>query len=251
MVMSFQIVWVKYTAMVGFAIPSRRIVHTACNAGCLATLLKNAHRGTRNSTSGRICCDKRNSNSMAHWTFLKRMPLNIIWKNNDVEVTHWLEVVNILFDVVHTLGGLGLPFRGHREKITNIEPGSYGVYVEIIKLLARHDTTLMVHIERINERRKYLSKITSTEIIGFNTSNGHHAVIETARFAMFFTIMADSTTDISHEVQMAWMLHFIDINEEIFEVKSREAFLFFKEIKTCDCHRQKDCRRSLQPFWIE
>ena len=51
--------------------------------------------------------------------------------------------------------------------------------------------------------------------------------------------MADPTTDISHKDRMAFMLRFVEINEETFEVKPRDAFLCFKKKKACNTDAKK------------
>ena len=55
-------------------------------------------------------------------------------------------------------------------------------------------------------------------------------IIETIRSAKFFTTMADFTTDLI--TKMRWFLS-VEINEETFEVKSRDAFLRFEIMKAC------------------
>ena len=85
-------------------------------------------------------------------------------------------------------------------------------------------------IKRFSEQIKYLSKTILDEINKCVASNGHHDIIESIRCEKFFTNMADSMTDII--VRIRWFL-FIEINEETFEVKSREAFLCFEIMKAC------------------
>jgi len=51
-------------------------------------------------------------------------------------VKKWREILKLLFDVVLTLSGLGLAFRGHRK---NINDARCGVYLSILKLLAKYN----------------------------------------------------------------------------------------------------------------
>ncbi|CAI6359009.1 unnamed protein product [Macrosiphum euphorbiae] len=60
----------------------------------------------------------------------------MISKQYSLEVKKWREILKLLFDVVLTLSGLGLAFRGHRE---NINDARCEVYLSILKLLAKHN----------------------------------------------------------------------------------------------------------------
>ena len=51
--------------------------------------------------------------------------------------------------------------------------------------------------------------------------------------AKFFTIMDNSTADMSHKDQMNSIVRFIEINAETFEVTSRDTFHCFEEMKAC------------------
>lgn len=85
----------------------------------------------------------------------------IISKQYSSEVKRWREILKLLFDVVLTLLGLGLAFRGHRE---NINDARCGVYLWIIKLLANHNQVFEQHLQS-NLKIKYTSKTITEEII--------------------------------------------------------------------------------------
>lgn len=85
----------------------------------------------------------------------------IISKQYSSEVKRWREILKLLFDVVLTLLGLGLAFRGHRE---NINDARCGVYLWILKLLANHNQVFEQHLQS-NLKIKYTSKTITEEII--------------------------------------------------------------------------------------
>ena len=69
----------------GFAIPSRRILHTACHAGLLVILLPNAHCGLWNSVIGKAA--KLHGSRQTHMTSVQAA-LNFLKKN---AVEHHME----------------------------------------------------------------------------------------------------------------------------------------------------------------
>jgi hypothetical protein len=85
----------------------------------------------------------------------------MISKQYSLEVKKWREILKLLFDLVLTLSGLGLAFRGHRE---NINDARCGVYLSILKLLAIHNQVFEQHLQS-SLRIKYTSKIFTEEII--------------------------------------------------------------------------------------
>ncbi|XP_025407343.1 uncharacterized protein LOC112681293 [Sipha flava] len=127
----------------------------------------------------------------------------MISKQYSLEVKKWREILKLLFDVVLTISGLGLAFRGHRE---NINDARCGVYLSILKLIAKHNQVFEQHLQS-SLRIKYTT---------------------------------DSTTDISHIDQMAIMIRFVEINKEQRTVKITERFLCFVPVKKGDANSLKD-----------
>ena len=98
---------------------------------------------------------------------------------------------------------------------------------------AHHNPTLMAHmlIKRISKQIRYFSKTILDEINDCIASNGFHDIIETTRSMKFFMTIADSMTD--KIIRIRRFLS-IEINEENFKVKFRDAFLCFEIMKVCE-----------------
>lgn len=145
----------------------------------------------------------------------------------------WRYVLNIFFDTIRTLSGLGVAFRGHREKMDEENPG---IYLSIIKLISRHNSTLHDHIESSN-RIKYLSKTITFELLNILADQTRDFIINECKEAKFFTLIADSTTDVAHLGQMAILVRYVTIQKNETGAKIlciKERFLCFIRIKKGD-----------------
>ena len=145
------------------------------------------------------------------------------------EAEKWRTVLNILFDTVKTLSSLGLAFRGHRENMRNEK--FPGIYLSIIQLISRHNPTLLAHIQSPG-RIKYLSKTITNEILDILGDQTRKAIINECKGAKFFTVLADSTTDVAHLDQLAVLVQYVVIKDSTVTIK--ESFLNFIRLSQGD-----------------
>ena len=120
------------------------------------------------------------------------------------------------FDTVKTLSAVGVAFRGHRE---NLNEGYPGIYLTVIKLIARHNPTLMEHIAS-SSKIKYLSKTVTYEILDVLAEQTRKLIIDECKDAKFFTLLADSTTDVAHLDQMAILVRYVTIKSSEVKILS-------------------------------
>lgn len=146
----------------------------------------------------------------------------------------WRTILNVLLDTVKTLSALGVAFRGHRE---NMQKDDYpGIYLSIIKLISRHNPILQEHIES-SERIKYLSKTITLELLNTLAKETRKAIVNECKAAKFFTLIADSTTDVAHLDQMAILLRYVVIQDKDSnspKICIKESFLCFVQLKKGD-----------------
>jgi len=71
-------------------------------------------------------------------------------------------------------------------------------------------------------------------------SETRNSILKKCKDANIFTVITDSTTDISHIDQMAIMIRFVEINKEQRTVKITERFLCFVPVKKGDANSLKD-----------
>ncbi|KAE9521916.1 hypothetical protein AGLY_017723 [Aphis glycines] len=152
------------------------------------------------------------NNAVTATTFLQKSDIHHkLNKQINEEAKKWTTILNIIFDTVRTLSGLGVAFRGHRE---NILSDDYpGIYLTIIKLISRHNPILFSHIESSN-RIKYLSKTIMYELLSTLADQTRKIIVDECKDAKFFTLLADSTTDVAHLNQMAILLRYVLIQKE-------------------------------------
>ncbi|XP_043263016.1 uncharacterized protein LOC122403525 [Colletes gigas] len=175
------------------------------------------------------------SNAVAAATFLQKNDIrHKLEQQISEEAKKWHAILNILFDTVKTLSGLGVGFRGHRENLQKVEHP--GIYLSIIKLISRHNPILHAHLES-PERIKYLSKTITYELLSTLADQTRKFIVDECKGAKFFTFIADSTTDIAHLDQMAILLRYIVIQNEGSTASAiciKESFLCFVQLTKGD-----------------
>lgn len=88
-----------------------------------------------------------------------------------------------------------MAFRGPRENLQNYEYP--GIHLTIIKLISCHNPILFTHIESPN-RVRYLSKKIMYELLSTLADQIRQIIVDECKDAKFFTLLADSTTDVAH-----------------------------------------------------
>jgi hypothetical protein len=150
-------------------------------------------------------------------------------KQVDKEVEKWRHVLTVQFGLIRILGALGLPFRGHREDIVN-DHSNPGVYLSLLKFISTVDPVLANHFQS-ESRIKYLSKTITDEQINILGSNIREKIVSDCNESHFFTVIADSTTDISHKDQLAILLRFVNIDYSSKTVEINESFIGYYHCK--------------------
>ncbi|KAF3837719.1 hypothetical protein F7725_009487 [Dissostichus mawsoni] len=164
------------------------------------------------------------------------------WKNNLTidaqissefkrEVGFWTEVLTRITDVTLTLASRNSAFRGHREKIGDIDNGNF---LSTIELMARYDPVLQRLIES-KKKVHYLSPQTQNEIISLLSKKVQDTIITTdIQNAEFYSIIMDTTQDISKVDQLSQVFRYVTIandeNGNPTEVKINESFLGFHAV---------------------
>ncbi len=138
---------------------------------------------------------------------LNKEARNILMEAKRQKIFH-AEVINILFDVTRTLAKQGLAFRGSSDD-------SDGNFVQIVHLLARHNSVLKTWLEKRSERSyhvNYLSPNSQNEFIELLGKEVQSKVISEIQAAPLYTIMADTTPDSSHKDMISLIVRFVDTN---------------------------------------
>ncbi|CAH0551178.1 unnamed protein product [Brassicogethes aeneus] len=152
-------------------------------------------------------------------------------------------VLKRIIDVTRTIAMSSLPFRGHRDIFSLDEnklkaDSSKGVFLNIVKLLARYDPVLKLHINGIKKgTRHYLSNTSQNQFISFIADSILQLIVEDIKDSPFFSIIVDTTQ--KH----------IKLKENKFKVE--ESFLGFYEM-TGQCAKdfESEILKVLQKYEI-
>lgn len=145
------------------------------------------------------------------------------------------QVLKRIIDITLTLAISNLPYRGHRENITadknRLQPdSSQGVFLNIVKLLARYDPILELHINRIKKNEhNYLSNKSQNNYISLISQEVLKSIVQDIRDSPFFTLIVDTTQDVSKTDQLSLVIRYTQIKKKKIEVQ--ESFLGFYEMK--------------------
>ena len=178
-----------------------------------------------NSKVHKQCFDKWNELALrlqVHQTIDKEMQ-NLM----NEEKNRWKEILQSVVAVIKFLSKQNLPFRGHREDSTSRNQGNF---LETLKLLSNYSTVINEHIFGTHLSKKvkttYLSPTIQNELIELLGKKVKDLILEEIKTAKYFSILLDSTPDVSHIDQMAFIVRYVKIDSNN-EVQVKESFLNF------------------------
>lgn len=134
-----------------------------------------------------------------------------------------------MVDIIKFLAKQNLALRGHREEITSTNRGNF---LELVHLLANYDPVLREHILRIKMGGRtitYMSPQIQNEFINILGDNVRQQIFCQVKKAKYYSIIFDSTPDVSHKDQTSQVLRYLKIeNQKVVVV---ESFIDFIETK--------------------
>ncbi|KAB0805389.1 hypothetical protein PPYR_02359 [Photinus pyralis] len=173
----------------------------------LSAVLKQ-HENSMNHVKAMLTLKKRSS-------ILGRVNTQLLTQMKSEE-NYWREVLRRVAATVKLLATVA--FRGHRE---NQESTRKGNFLHCIEYLAEFDAFLKEHLKRYSNVGKgnvnYLSHSVYDEFISVMAKKVIHSITSQVKKAMYFSIIVDSTPDISHMDQLTFILRFVDEKGDIQE----------------------------------
>eukprot|EP00731_Ephydatia_muelleri_P006691 Em0003g939a len=142
-------------------------------------------------------------------------------------------VLERIVKVLMLLGRQGLPIRGHREMMTDSMTNT-GNFLETIKLLSTYDPPLQEHLEKIIERHQSASEGSSEQkgrgsvltFMSYKSQNklisiiNEHitcTIVKAIHNCRAWSLMADTTPDISHHEQVSICVRIVHLNGHVSE----------------------------------
>ena len=140
-------------------------------------------------------------------------------KHNEI-VTANRRILSRLIDVVCFLGQQELAFRGHDESENSLNRGNY---LQLLKLLATEESFIRDHLES-NTVFKGTSPDIQNELIDAVSIAIKEQIKTEASEALFVSLQADETTDITVTAQMSLIIRYV------YKSKIHERFLGFFDV---------------------
>jgi hypothetical protein len=135
------------------------------------------------------------------------------------QLTYWREVLKRVVATVKSLASPGLPFRGHDEKLGSLHNGNYLMTLELI---AEFDPFLSKHIAQYDGKGKgctnYLSSTICNEFIELMASKILTQIKDEIKISKYYSIIVDSTPDISHIDQLIFVIRYIQADAQWSEI---------------------------------
>jgi hypothetical protein len=163
---------------------------------------------------------------------------NMIDKNLESQVrkesNFWRQVLHRLLNVSLFLAQQNIAFRGHSEHVGSGEAKG-GNFLSLIGLLAKYDHVLQELIEKKEKDTKYLSPDTQNQFINIMSSNVQKVLLDEIRNAPFFSIILDTTPDITKIDQLSIVFRYVtfifDSNQKVLDLQVNESFIEFYPVR--------------------
>lgn len=150
------------------------------------------------------------------------------------EISYWRNVLHRLVAIIQSLSSRGLSFRGHDENIGSIHNGNF---LMVVELLAKFDPFMSQHIAKYGNKgtgsTSYLSSTIYEELIQLMANKVTSKIINEIKKNKYFSIVLDSTPDLSHTDQLSVILRYVHQGVPV------EHFLTF--ISGCSHKSQQLC----------
>jgi hypothetical protein len=128
-------------------------------------------------------------------------------KEHEKQTNYWREVLKRVVATAKLLATFGLGFREH-------DRSSKGNFISCLECLAEFDIFFKTHLEAYSKCGKgpvnYLSNTTCDELIGLMATNVRNTIINDIKQAKYFSLITDSTPDVSHADQLSFIIKYID-----------------------------------------
>ena len=136
------------------------------------------------------------------------------------------KILTKIIDAVLYLARQGLAFRGHSEyQGLGCLSTNEGIFLELMKLLAKYDSLLVQHLLTSDRDATYLSPDIQNELIQSLSAQVLSNIVSEINEARYFAVIVDSTIDISRIDQFSLSLRYVTANCDAVE-----RFIQFSEL---------------------
>lgn len=155
-----------------------------------------------------------------------------VQKQIDLEIKKWKGILQRILDGILFLAKQNLPLRGHNEHLNQTEgPSNTGNFLELMKFLGKYDPVMSEHFAACKLQEgsvSYLSPTIQNELIEHLGSKVRCDILEDVRHSKYFSLMLDTTPDLSHDDQLSQIVRYVSIKGSKVEVI--ESFIDFVKV---------------------
>ncbi|KAL4153438.1 hypothetical protein QTP88_001271 [Uroleucon formosanum] len=173
---------------------------------------------------------------------IKSVQIRSLWAKNKVldsqlenqvseEAAFWRSVLErIIMIILHLTSG-NTALRGNEGKFSSKNQFSEGNFLQTVRLVANYDPILSKLINCEKSKIKYLSHTIVDELIGILSSDLLKTICNEIKLCQCFSIIMDSTLDITKLDQLSVIIRYTVIYFEEKKLKVKESFVGFFELK--------------------
>ncbi|XP_033226050.1 zinc finger MYM-type protein 1-like [Belonocnema kinseyi] len=126
------------------------------------------------------------------------------------EISYWKSILRRVVSATKTLASRGLAFRGSDETLGLPDNGNF---LMLIEFLAEFEPFMKDHIRKFGNkgsgRTSYLTKVTYEKFLALMAEALSKTIIEEIKKAKYYSIIVDSTPDVSHVDQLAFVIRYV------------------------------------------
>ena len=150
--------------------------------------------------------------------------INSSWETTLANNRHYIKTIAeiLLFCSRQEIG-----IRGHREDKSSMNRGNF---LELVDLVAKHDTVVQQKIANAPQNATYLSPQIQNDLLHIMASIVQSKISMDVRKAGIYSILADETKDFSKREQLSIVLRYVDLESATIH----ERFLTYVEAKRMD-----------------
>lgn len=141
-----------------------------------------------------------------------------IAENNSCESKYWFDVLRRVVAVTKFLASRGMPFYGQNETVGSVENGNFLGCLEVI---SEFDPFLAEHLKARGNpgtgHTSYLSSTTVDEFVSLMGKKVSDIIISEIKSAKYYSIIVDSTPDLSHTDQLTFVFRYVSADCEPIE----------------------------------
>ena len=141
------------------------------------------------------------------------------------ETLRWNNVLIRLMNIVLYLAENNMAFRGTSDKLFTPNKGKF---MGLVQLLGKFDPIMEEHLKLAkagNISDHYCGKNVQNELIDLMGGKVTSEIVSRAKNAIYYSIIADCTPDVSHVEQLSLMIRFVDLSGSNVSIK--EHFIEF------------------------